>query len=396
MKKIAFFMSALALLAFVSCDENGSDVDLDAVTEDGFYVTGAATGATELSAEYMMTAGLNEAASNAKRDGMYEKYVALEKGKEFELLLYKAGETTRYSAVLSDLNTEGANDQPTVTLKRGNLVTGPEAPAMKVDSSALYHIVLDLNNNKDLENPQIIVAPVSWGVRGVNGDWGWKEMKCSAFNQKTMTWTIKYETVKNAEFKFAYGGGWKIELDLAGNVKANTNLGKDMVNGAGNLSTGAAYENATITLTWNLAGGEIKNGYEWNIDGKEVVVDASKIAVGLSGSFLYNAGGENWKDPEGAHLAVFNAAKSDIKDAAKFVGKYVYDITNLSVEAGEFKVRVNGDWLGVNGATVTGITYSGTDNFVVGADAAGKYDVEFTVDWNGSAANSINVVFTKK
>ncbi len=396
MKKIAFFMSALALLAFVSCEEKeGDDVDLNTVTEDGFYVSGAATGATELSGDYMMTAGLNEAASNAKRDGMYEKYIALEAGKDFELVLYKAGVTTRYSAVLEDLNTEGLNDQPTVTLKRGALVTGAEAKAMQVDSSALYHIVLDLNNAKDLENPQIIVAPVSWGVRGINGDWGWKEMKSSAFNHETMTWTIGFETVKNAKFKFAYGGGWKIALDLAGNVKANTNLGEGMINGGADIPTGAAYEDATITLTWKLAGGEIKNGYEWKINGKEVVVDASTIVVGLSGSCLPEEAG-SWADPQGPSLAVYNAEKSEITDAAKYVGKYVYDIKDLAIAAGEFKVRVNGEWIGTKAATVEGIEFTGDDNFVVAEAAAGTYDIEFTIDWNGSAADSIKAVFTKK
>ena len=91
-------MSAVALaFTFASCDKGGKDpIDLDNVTEDGFYVAGPATGAADISAEYMMTAGVNEVLMNdegkswaeSKRAGMYEKYIVLEGGKDFELLLY--------------------------------------------------------------------------------------------------------------------------------------------------------------------------------------------------------------------------------------------------------------------------------------------------------------------
>ena len=47
MKKIALFMSALALMVFASCERN-DEPNLDDVVEDGFFVAGPATGSNEL------------------------------------------------------------------------------------------------------------------------------------------------------------------------------------------------------------------------------------------------------------------------------------------------------------------------------------------------------------
>lgn len=169
LKKISLFAGALALVlaTFSSCDKEDPAV----IVEDGFYVTGDATGSAALSVNYRMASGINEV-TKAKRAGMYEKYVALEANKDFTLLLKEGSVETKYSATLTEFNTEGEGDQPTVTLLRGTLVSGTTATPMKVTTSGLYHIVLDLNEAGDLANPLIIVAPVEWGVRGVNGEWG--------------------------------------------------------------------------------------------------------------------------------------------------------------------------------------------------------------------------------
>lgn len=403
MKKTALFASVLALcaLSFTACEKNDGP-DLDEVTEDGFYVAGPATGSDSISADYMMTAGVNEA-DGSKRDGMFEKYVALKAGQEFELLLYKAGETTRYSADLKDASTDtdgdgkaGDGDQPSITLKKGALVTGSSAPAMKVAEDGLYHIVLDLNNAGDLSEAQIILAPVSWGVRGINADWGWKEMSRSAFDLKTMTWTVEYELIRNCDFKFAYGGGWKIQLDDAGNVKAHTNLGENCVNGAANILTGSAYKPGKITLTWTLAGGEIKNGYSYTIEGEKVTLDPAAYSVGLSGSCFGPE--QSWSDPADKTLAVCDKSKSNITDQTSLAGTYVYNIKGIAIAAGEFKVRFDGGWYGAGNSElkVEGIAYTGTDNFTIAEAAAGTYDVEFTVVYDGAKATSIKVLFTKK
>ena len=93
-------MSAIALMAFASCEKQNGGPGDDEIVEDGFYVVGEATGSDNIQADYMMAAGFNEV-DKAKRDGMYEKYVALEAGKTFNLAIYEAGEITYFGVVLA-------------------------------------------------------------------------------------------------------------------------------------------------------------------------------------------------------------------------------------------------------------------------------------------------------
>ena len=253
MKKVLMSIGAVALMfAATSCEpENqGGGVDFDEITLDGFYVYGEATGSEDITADYAMAAGINEAASQTRRGGMYEKYIVLEGGKDFYLVLNEAGKYTNYGAELKDYDVKELADNPTLaTVKRGELVIGEEAPAMKVEKTGLYHIVLDLNNESDLLYPQIIVANVEWGVRGDMNGWGFTAFDAVEVNAQTMTWKMEdVDIPAGGKFKFAYGHGWKIQLDDAGSVKANTNLGVDGVSGGADivLEKGGLY---TITLT---------------------------------------------------------------------------------------------------------------------------------------------------
>ena len=411
MKKFGIFMCSLALVGmmFTSCDQKSQgngDVNLDEVIEDGFYVAGAATGSEKLVVDYMMAVGLNEV-DGKKRDGMYEKYVALEANKDFTLLHYVAGEETLYSAELDSFNTAGENEQPNVTLWKGQLETGAGVPAMKVAESGLYHIVLDLNTNGDLQYPQIIVAPVQWGTRGINGDWGFKAMSTPEFNRTSMTFVSEKVTVEaGCDFKFAYGGGWKIQLDDAGKVKANTNLGNDatedklqlmpndLVPNGKNIALGRGVW--VLNLTWKLANGDIKRSYEAKFDLVEALpyADPSTFVVGLSGDGVACG----WNDPSGDALAVYNATETKITDETTKTGTYVYDIANVAMTGGmKFKVRYNGAWLGAadKALKIEGETFSGDNDIVIPADA--NYSIRFEVKWDGDASNytEIKAIFKK-
>ena len=281
MKKIAMFLSAAALaFTFASCDKGSKDpIDLDNVTEDGFYVAGPATGASDIAADYMMTAGVNEVLmdqegkswAEAKRAGMYEKYIVLEGGKDFELVLYANGEKVRYSATLADYDTKEIADNPTADygmLKRGSLVTGADAPAMKVEKTGLYHIVLDLNEGNDLPfGAQIVIAPVTWGVRGGMNGWGFTAFPEPAkYSNDGITWVLEDQSLaKGGTFKFGYNHAWKIQLDDAGKVKAHANLGDGAVNGATDIKVekGGLYK---ITLTYKLASGDISASFKYNVE----------------------------------------------------------------------------------------------------------------------------------
>jgi hypothetical protein len=278
MKKF-MILSAAALVAvcFASCDKNGNTTNLDEAVEDGFYVAGEATGVNELKPAYMMTAGINEAADQTKRSGMYEKYIVLQGGKDFDLKLYEAGKKTRYSATLAEFTPEEGStiygEDPQMAIMKGELKTGDTAPAMKVAATGLYHIVLDLNKAGDLANAQIIVAPVEWGVRGAMNGWGFTKMEATEFSNEGITYTIKdAEMSKNGEFKFAYGGAWKITLDDAGKVRANTNLG-NVQEGVAEDALAAGGKNIKvekaglydITLTFKLTAGELGASYKSTI-----------------------------------------------------------------------------------------------------------------------------------
>ena len=276
MKKLSSFLCGLAVVGmmFTSCDDNGKQPPVVTIVEDGFYVVGEASAIASLEAEgaevAIMANGTNENASNAAREGMYEKYIALEGGKPFQLVLKEGATETVYGAELAEVALSG-NEQPEITVQRGKMV---ENTTMQVKESGLYHIVLDLNLDGSLEDKLILVAPVEWGVRGGMNGWGFTAGTRSEFNKTTMTYTwTDQELSAGGKFKFAYGGGWKIELNALADatdanderyIKANTNLGENALPGGADIAVEGA-GTYTITLTYNLAQGAIANSYKYEI-----------------------------------------------------------------------------------------------------------------------------------
>ena len=167
MKKLSSFLCGLAVVGmmFTSCDGGTTGGGTVTIVEDGFYVVGEASAIASLEAEgaevAIMANGTNENASNAAREGMYEKYIALEGGKPFQLVLKEGATETVYGAELAEVALSG-NEQPNITVQRGKMV---ENTTMQVKESGLYHIVLDLNLDGSLEDKLILVAPVEWGDR---------------------------------------------------------------------------------------------------------------------------------------------------------------------------------------------------------------------------------------
>ena len=267
MKKIKFLVLALMALpfVFVSCDPDDGPSKPVSYVEDGFYVVGAATSIADLFAtdadKALMAPGFNEV-TKAVREGMYEKYVALTGGKEFQLVLKAGVKETSYGAALTLSETLSGDNEPAIQVYKGTLAEN--GAAMKVSTSGLYHIVLDVNLKL------IVIAPVEWGVRGAMNSWGFTAFPAPSFNQTTMTYKLSNVTVEmSGGFKFAYGNGWKIELS-GEEVKAETNIGND--GGENNdpitakLTSGGkdiGIERAVwdIELTWTLAKGAVKEGF---------------------------------------------------------------------------------------------------------------------------------------
>ena len=250
MKKFGFFAVALAAAAisFTSCDskkQNGPDLN---ALPNGFYVSVAGE---DLVVANAMDQGTNEVDQSA-RAGMYEKYIVLEPGKKYEFVNKKGNNADRYGSALEYGDSLIVTDNHEVAGYKGSLAANT---TIEVKEAALYHIVLDFNedgNLSDVGGAQCIIVPVEWGVRGGMNSWGWTAGEKSE-KDGAITWTWKdQELAAGGEFKFAHSDCWKINLDIANLVKANTNLGAECVPGASNITVEKAglY---TITLTYKAA-----------------------------------------------------------------------------------------------------------------------------------------------
>lgn len=395
MKRISIIMSALALLAFASCDKGNDDLGNDFI-EDGFYVVGEATGSDEIQSAYMMAAGFNEV-SKTKRDGMYEKYVALEAGKTFSLAIYEAGDITYFGAEFADMDLTGLDNNPPIVIKRGALIEGENAPKMSVEEAGLYHIVLDLNKNKDLNTALIIVAPAKWGVRGAMNSWGYTEMEASEFNTKKITYTLRDTVEATGGFKFAYAHGWKVNMDDAGNVKAEIGLGNEaeennldlmpenLVQYGKDIKIRRGIYN--ISLVWTLKGGNLGKNFTAAIEKVESLpaIDYTDCVMELVGGGIEEQTG-SYAD---AYWTWGNCLKpaNDGKPAVN--GKvYTWTWSNVSLANDGWKIRtLNAADSGAAKSFDLGDAAVDAKNSVTleAADgnikvAAGKYDIVLTID----------------
>ena len=390
MKKLSLIACAIAMMGvcFTSCEKKPEP----AVLANGFYVLGDAVGAADLNAadaaSCQMANGVNEVTKEL-RDGMYEKYIILEGGKEFTFLEKKGELVTHWAATLTAqaIKTDGVDIEGGFA---GPLKEG--VATMKVEKTGLYHIVLDLNKDKQLDaagGAQVVIAPVEWGVRGAMNSWGYTKFDEAAADGQSWTWK-GVQLTAGAEFKFSHGNFWKIVLDVAEQVRAETSLGKDMVAGTKDnikVEEGGVYD---IVLTFKRAKGDIKNSYKMDLKkAGELILDPSTFVVGISGTM------NSWGDPSGASLAKYDAAKSKVDDANTKAGKYVYQMTGMTFPAGSsFKFRANGEWLGLSAVTAaTGVTLSeDADGNITGVD--GTFDIEVTLVWSGSGMTSFSAAFT--
>ncbi len=384
MKKLSLLMCAVASfgMLFTSCnnDEPKQPIDTGKLLTSGAYVIGEATGYATLDADGViatgMATGLNEKTGET-REGMFEKYIVLEGNKEFQIVFKEGNTYTYYGANLEAAKL--ATDGQELDGWKGALMQDAK---MKVNATGFYHIILDFNKDELLngtDGAQIVVAPVEWGIAGSMNSWGFtaadqQPQVQAKQNEITWTWTDA-ELPANTEFKFKHSAVWKIFLDDAQQVSANTNLGTGMVPNGANMvvENGGLYK---IVLTFKMAKGDIAASYSYTMektgdvqvkDYSDVVLcvvgDAVAEQAGAEADAAGDAGGWGW----GNRFSMGKPAKSG--------NVYTWTATMNLLAAGGCKVR---SYNTTDELYVEAGMEGGSDNITVPAD--GMYKVTFTLN----------------
>ena len=195
------------------------------------------------------------------------------------------------------------------------------------------------------------------------------------------------------QFKFRKGEAWGVELTYEGQITIDAKL--DLIDGTGGKQNSSIADAGTydVYLANDLSAFYVMTPGKTPADAgaaQKVYTDpsAESFVVGFSGSAL------GWDDPAFDTNDRASFVSKNVTDEKTFAGTYEFKLEGLTVAAAdEFKVRINGQWIGVGGAAVEGLAVSGTDNFI--ADEAGTYNVTITFAWDGSTHSDVKAVFAK-
>ena len=253
-----------AMFTFTSCeeDEDKTDNGDQTLVEDGMYVRGEGTSFTELSVDGMLQTTRNEVIQE-ERTNLKETFVAIEGETEFNIVQVVGGESKLIGPgddFAKVPENELTTNEPKEGIWRGSY-TETET-AFTVPDDGLYHVIIDTEVKK------VAIAKVSyWGLIGgaTPGGWGGDtKMEAASFGKDSMTFKVENAEIKSGDFKFRYGGGWKVVLDSTYEVDAentgirvNTNFGNavgDLVPGGGNITN----ENPgvyKVSMTWSAGDG---------------------------------------------------------------------------------------------------------------------------------------------
>ena len=230
-------------------------------------------------------------------------------------------------------------------------------------------------------------TPQTWGIVGTTNNWGGDDLDMGMkLDEEGKYWVRKGVALPDGgEIKFRFAHDWAVNFGGTFAVDAVIEL----ADGGDNLKTVAG----TYDIYLDVEGAKafIMTEGKTPADAGEAVVtyiDASDINVGFSGSAI------GWDDPSFDTNDRASFVSKEVTDEATFAGTYTYELAALTVaENDEFKIRINGDWIGATGATVEGLAVTGEDNFVAGE--AGTYKVTITFAWDGLKPSDVKAVFAK-
>ena len=200
--------------------------------------------------------------------------------------------------------------------------------------------------------------------------------------------------VAGDQFKFRKGEAWGVELTYEGQITIDAKL--DLIDGTGGKQNSSIAEggNFDVYLANDLSCFYVMTPGKTPADAGEaqkVYTDpsAESFVVGFSGSAL------GWDDPSFETNDRAALANKNVTDETTFAGTYEFQLNGLAVAEGdEFKVRINGQWIGVGGAEIEGLAVSGSDNFIAGA--TGTYNVTVSFAWDGSNHSEVKAVFASE
>jgi len=276
LRKLLYLMGVLVLasMVMIACKKDEDEEEPPILVEDGFYIKGEVTPFEKLDIKGTLEAGINEVGQEA-RTGMYEKYITIKKGDAGFNIVQVAGKTlTNWGpANVQEVATNGENEQPDITIQTGDLGT---SGVFKINADGLYHVIIDIQSKK------FVIAPVPyWAIIGGATEAGWSDTPMDlvgGFNLEKMTWKGEGIVLRTGDFKFRYGGGWKLEI-VGDEVKANTNYGGEvsgtlpnlittLVPGGPNYALNKDQEGVyTIQMEWTL-----NDGYKASLTKTEDVV----------------------------------------------------------------------------------------------------------------------------
>ena len=253
----------------------------------------------------------------------------------------------------------------------------------------------DIYLNPDLSAAYVMTAgatapaaPETWGIVGTTNNWGGDALDMGlALDADGKYWVRKGVVLPDGEIKFRWASDWG--KDFGGNWAVDAAIAVEQ--GGSNFKCVAGTYDVYLDAE-NAQAFFMSEGKTPADAGEAVVtyVDASKVLVGLSGKF---GGTEYWTDPADERKATF--VSKEVTDEATFAGNYVYGIEGFAFSNGDqFKVRVNGEWIGVSGAEVEGLEVAGSDNFEV--NEGGTFDIKISFDWDGLKPSNVKAVCTKK
>lgn len=194
-------------------------------------------------------------------------------------------------------------------------------------------------------------------------------------------------------FKFRKGDTWGVELTYEGAISIDAKLA--LIDGTGgkqnsSITKGGTYD---VYLANDLSAFYVMTPGKTPADAGEaekVYVDpsADTFVVGFSGSAL------GWDDPSFDAKDRASFVSKNVTDEETYAGTYEFKLEGLVIaENDELKVRINGQWIGVGGATIEGLTVTGEDNFIAGE--AGTFTAVITFVWDGNTHSDVKVVFSK-